>query len=235
MRFNCYNASKRWQRHMRRMRNIWAHVYPKLCTSSVREKSRLIPIFYAQSKQKKRERATGTTWCTWCLRQAAVNCFSPAHASPLRALSLFFFSALSFNLLHEKCFIVARATASANLAAFNKLWLHSPRPFAASCHSTRVVLIAHCCLGFWSSPFFVFHLRLRIESSCRVSGVRCVFVAMPAKFFPPENAASVTLFFHYLSPSLALLSLCTFYKFSIAHNAAQKGKYHWAQKMSFNA
>lgn len=75
----------------------------------------------------------------------------------------FFFSALSFNLLHEKCFIVARATASANLAAFNKLWLHSPRPFAASCHSSRDVLIAHCCLGFWSSRFlfsiYVFELN----------------------------------------------------------------------------
>lgn len=38
---------------MRRMRNILVHVCRQLCTSSVHEKSRLIPIFYAQSKQKK--------------------------------------------------------------------------------------------------------------------------------------------------------------------------------------
>lgn len=144
MRFNCYNATaEKGQRHMRRMRNIWVHVCRQLCTSSVHEKSRLIPIFYAQSKQKKGEKGKSNGNYMMYMMLAPSCCkllFSLAPSPlpcPFRALSLLFFcSALSFNLLHEKCFIVARATASTNLAAFNKLWLHCPRPPLASSLTT---------------------------------------------------------------------------------------------------
>lgn len=199
---------------------------------------------------KKRRKSNGNYMMYMMLAPSCCKLLFSLAPSPLpcpfRALSLlFFWSALSFNLLHEKCFIVARATASTNLAAFNKLWLHCPcPPFCSLLWPPPGILLAccsYCPLLPWLLvvAFSVFHLRLRIESSCRVSGVRCVFVATPAKFFPPENAASVTLFFRslslFLSLSLALLCLSVVYKFSIAHNAEQKGKIIGHKKCHSNA
>lgn len=167
--------------------------------------------------------------------------FSPAPLSTtFRALSLlFFFSALSFNLLHEKCFIVARATASPNLAAFNKLWLHCPRPplctllwpppgILLALFLLPIVALAFgrrvFCFPFTSSNWIKLpRFRRALCFCCNASQV----------FSAGKRSFRYAIFSQSLSLSLALLCLLAVYKFSIAHNAEQKGKNHWAQKMSF--
>lgn len=131
---------------MRRMRNACAHVCAKICTSSVYEKSRLIPIFYAP--REKEQRAIQDV----CAKPSCKRLFSFS----LYVFLLFCLLALSFNLLHEKCFIVARATAPANLVAFNKLWLHSPSPRHRHCLSSRVVLLGHCVALAFGRRIFCF-------------------------------------------------------------------------------
>lgn len=165
---------------------------------------------------------------------------------PFRALSLLFFcSALSFNLLHEKCFIVARATASTNLAAFNKLWLHCPRPLlpsslTTSWHSSSLLFLLPIvalafgrrvfCFPFTSSNWIKLP-RFR-RALCFCCNASQVFSAGKRSFRYAIFSLSLSLFF---SLSLALLCQSAVYKFSIAHNAEQKGKIIGHKKCHSNA
>lgn len=85
-------------------------------------------------------------------------------------------------------------------------YIHRPPPLEGHRHPSRVlVLLGHCvALAFGHRIFcFPFTSSNWIKLP-RFRRALCFFVAAAAKFFPPENAASVTLFFRSLSPPPSL-------------------------------